>query len=55
MVNLTRKEGGTEQKCSVLATAEDAELLPARLIQSSLDGLHEAAGLVVSLNSPAAQ
>ena len=55
VVNLTRKEGGTEQKCSVLATAEDAELLPARLIQSSLDGLHEAAGLVVSLNSPASQ
>lgn len=55
VVNLTRKEAGAEQKCSVLATAEDAELLPARLIQSSLDGLHEAAGLVISLNLPAAQ
>jgi hypothetical protein len=49
VVNLTRKEGSTEQKCSVLATAEDAELVPARLIQSSLAGLQEAAGLIVAL------
>ena len=49
VVNLTRKEGATEQKCSVLATTEDAELVPARLIQSSLAGLQEAAGLIVAL------
>lgn len=54
VVNLMRKEGGAEQKCSVLATTEDAELLPSRLIQSSLAGLKDAAGLVVSLNSLAA-
>jgi hypothetical protein len=45
VVNLVRKADGEEQKCAVLATAEDAELLPARLIQSSLDGLGEAVGL----------
>ncbi|CAJ0902812.1 hypothetical protein R20233_04837 [Ralstonia sp. LMG 32965] len=45
VVNLVRKAAGEEQKCAVLATAEDAELLPARLIQSSLDGLGEAVGL----------
>lgn len=33
----------------MLATAEDAELVPARLIQSSLAGLQEAAGLIVAL------
>lgn len=45
VVNLVRKAAGEEQKCAVLATAEDAELLPARLIQSSLDGLGNAVGL----------
>lgn len=45
VVNLTRKAAGDEQKCAVLATAEDAELLPARLIQSSFDGLADAVGL----------
>ncbi|MFN3786755.1 MAG: hypothetical protein ACK4RS_07935, partial [Thiothrix sp.] len=50
VVNMTRKAGTTEQKCSVLATTEDAELVPARLIQSSLAGLREAAGLIVDLD-----
>lgn len=45
VVSLTRKAAGEEQKCVVLATAEDAELLPARLIQSSFDGLADAVGL----------
>lgn len=45
VVNLTRKAAGEEQKCAVLSTAEDADLLPARLIQSSFDGLAEAVGL----------
>lgn len=55
VVSLTRKDAGTEQKCSVLATVETTELLPARLIQSSLEGLREAAGLVVSLGATAVQ
>lgn len=45
VVNFVRKADGEEQKCAVLATAEDAELLPARLIQSSLDALGDAVGL----------
>lgn len=45
VVNLVRKASGEEQKCAALATAEDADLLPARLIQSSLDGLGDAVGL----------
>ena len=45
VVNLTRKVAGEEQRCAVLVTADDAALLPARLIQSSFDVLTDVVGL----------
>lgn len=45
VVNLVRKASGEEQKCAALATAEDAALRPAELIQTSLDALASAVDL----------